>query len=83
MKSILKNYLRKLSDWDCILVMLRVLHIHLRRYFETPAPVAFSLRTSVLVFVLLAIMPFHPMAIPTAIGAGISISLLFSSPRKI
>jgi hypothetical protein len=47
-------------------------------YFQTPAPVAFSLRATVLMFVILAIMPFHPMAIPTAIGAGISLSLMYT-----
>jgi hypothetical protein len=40
---------------------------------------SFSLRAGVLILALLLIMPLHPMAIPTAIGAGISIALMFQN----
>lgn len=83
MKRILKSYLRSLDDWDCFLVLLRIRYRYIRRYFSTPAPVSFSLRATVLIFILIAILPFHPMAIPTAIGAGISVSLMFTIPKGV
>ncbi len=35
-----------------------------------------ALRASLLSFVILAFMPFHPIAIPTAFGGGIAIALI-------
>ena len=46
-------------------------------YFRIAPPIGFSLRASILMLVLLTIMPFHPMVIPTIIGGGISLALLF------
>jgi hypothetical protein len=50
-------------------------------YFYLVPPVGFGLRAAVLILVLLVVMPFHPMAIPTAIGGGISFALLLQGGK--
>ncbi len=39
-------------------------------------PVLFSLRASLLAFIILAHLPAHPMSMSIALGGGISIALL-------
>lgn len=39
-------------------------------------PVNFAIQTTVCMFTLLAILPFHPMSIPTAIGGGLAFALI-------
>jgi hypothetical protein len=41
--------------------------------------VKFGMRAILLALVLLCVLPFHPMIIPTVIGAGISIALMFQN----
>jgi hypothetical protein len=83
MKPGIKRCLQKLDVWDCILVLLRILRIHwhwfFRIYFQIPLPVSFSLRATTMMFLLLFVMPYHPLAIPTAFGIGLSYGILFRS----
>ena len=51
-------------------------------YFYTPMPISLGLQSSILILVILSIMPLHPLAIPTAIGGGISIGLMLLVFRR-
>ena len=65
--------LRSLTDDERHLVICRI-HQLLTNY--RLRPVIFSLRASVLTFIILAHLPAHPMSISIALGGGISIALL-------
>lgn len=43
---------------------------------SVPRPLRFSLCASLALFALLPLLPLHPLAIPTAIGASLSIALI-------
>jgi hypothetical protein len=44
-------------------------------------PVKFALLTGLLMFVLLPILPFHPISLPLSFGAGLSAALIITSIR--
>jgi len=46
------------------------------KYKQIPRPIAFSLTSTVFMFALLTILPFHPMSIPTAVGGGLAFALI-------
>ena len=52
-------------------------------YFYPPLPVRLGLKVSILIFVILAIMPLHPMVIPASIGAAISFVLIFTAFQNV
>lgn len=76
MKRAIKNYLQKLDDWDCLLVLLRVLRLHIRRI---PVPITLALRSTVVTFVMLFWMPYHPISIPIAFGGGLCSGIIWRS----
>lgn len=47
--------------------------------FYLVPPVKLAMRAMLLALVLLCVLPFHPMIIPTAIGTGISIALMLQN----
>ncbi len=67
--------LHGLSCFDRYLVLFYVLWVHLRRP-ALPKPVHFALAACLCMFILLPLMPAHPLAIPTVIGTGISFTLI-------
>ena len=61
------------------LVLLRaykLLFNQYKQYWLLPKPVSFAIKTTVLTFSLLAILPHHPLTLPTALGGALSISLV-------
>jgi hypothetical protein len=77
----LKN-LSRLSKGNQLRFLNYCRWLKLLEHFHTPLPIAFSLRAAALMIALLAVMPHNPMAIPTAIGGGISIALIFQPRRR-
>jgi len=73
--------LQDFSYFDLYLILFYAIWLHTRRP-ALPAPVHFSLVASLCMFALLPIMPHHPLAIPTVIGAGISFALLLQGGNK-
>lgn len=45
--------------------------------YRLPRPVWFALKTTILTFSLLAILPHHPISIPAAFGGALSVTLFF------
>jgi hypothetical protein len=52
-----------------------------RAYNELPPPASLMVQASLFTFLILSIMPMHPMAIPASLGGGLSMALLVESIR--
>jgi hypothetical protein len=78
MKPPTKSKLQKLDLPDQVRVILHLVWLLLRRP-ALPRPVHFALVACLIMFALLPVMPFHPLAIPTVIGGGISFALIMQS----
>jgi hypothetical protein len=82
MKQKRKNpNLQGLSCFDIHLILFYIIWVRFRRP-ALPRPVHFALVACLCMFILLPVMPAHPLAIPTTIGAGISFALLLQGGNK-
>jgi hypothetical protein len=75
MNPLTKRDLKKLNRFEQVRFLLYLIGRH-TSFPALPAPVHFSLVASLTMFVLLPLMPLHPLAIPIVIGGGISFALL-------
>jgi hypothetical protein len=69
----LDNIWHYLHPWQQKVILLNAYLSIIPRFH--PA-FALSLRAAISMFVLLLIMPLHPMAIPTAFGGGLAFALI-------
>jgi len=78
----LRNTLRRLSPEN----QRRFLHylrwLKVCEYFHTPAPVAFGLRASLFTFVLIAVMPAHPLSMVIVTGGALAFALIMQGQKR-
>ena len=79
----LRNTLRRLSPENQRRFLRYCRWLRICEYFHTPAPVAFSLRVSVFTFVLLAIMPAHPLSLAITFGGALAFALIIQPTKGL
>jgi len=75
-KLISPDQWNRLSSFSKILIKTQIYYFIWSNRLELPEPIQFALKTAFFSFSLLWIMPLEPMALPTALGGGLSIALI-------
>lgn len=83
--------IQQLSPANRRKVLLYLFRLHIQEFFlpklafsrGLTRPVLFALQAGLLSLLILASMPLHPASIPASFGAGLSITIITTSVRRV
>jgi hypothetical protein len=83
MSQELNRNLNHLNRWHLLMILYLARWLYLKQRMRLPMPISFAIMASLSLFVLLSVLPHHLLAIPIAIGGGLSGGLLLIGGRYV